>query len=804
MKPLSQFISEETIHTIAWTVMHSFWQGLLIALVFALVYYNLKNKTARFKYHLAFASLLAIVLSAACTFTMLYDGAATVSYQDYTVPTTVLSSADTYQLALSSNAPNWFDASIGFLDNNSTLIVGIWMMGLFFFLVKMLFGLYFVNQIRFSAYSLENKSWQNRIDKHLINLGSSRSVEIAQSALIKMPMMIGFLKPMILFPVGVINGMEIKEVEAIIAHELSHVLRNDYIMNIIQSCIEVLFYFNPAVWWLSSVVRLERENSCDDMAIQLTNSNVQYAKALLKLGHQQNSSNSLVMSFGGKKKKLLLRVQRVLNNSQYKPRVMEKIITSILLLVLIVGISMGANTNDSPAHTTVETLEFPNSIFVQGENSNELKEYISIDTLPNKGKASCQIMYYNDDKRVDIWKENDRVIKLWIDGKRIEEKDFSKYQGYIDEVPEMPLPPVPPSSVTDIELKIDAFNISPNSVEVHIDSKKLVEGRDYEIDYQLGRMKIINDDVLKHGGALKISFDDNQGNKERRQQILGHAKNHNIIITPPVPPEPLSPPGPPAPLSPPTPKGKGNLDDLGSMMELMRSSNGEITQESIEKHQAERERIMKELKSLSEITFIDSLHPTLKMVETEDGISILEFDNFDAVGFENNNLVLKNNTARFEELSEMLQQQTQELNNQMAGIDFEIMTELENELIHIDGMRLNLDDLTQIKLSEMDGLTVIVKNGLVQDNHNGSEDLVKVLESSLVSDGLITTTNEYSIKLTEDYFKLNGKKLDDSQHQKYLNLIKAESGAKENQTIKFVRSVKSNKVQNSFSIFDES
>ena len=209
---MSPFITEETINALAWTVLHSLWQGLLIALIFSLVYYNLKNKSARFKYHLALAAMFAIVISAACTFSFLHDGTIAEEHISYAVPTTVLSSADNHQFALSAHPTNWFDAGIGFLDKHSFYIVGIWIIGLFIFLVKMLTGIYFVNQIRFSAFALKDKSWQQKIDKYLVNLGSSRSVEIAQSALIKMPMMIGFFKPMILFPVGVINGMDAKEV----------------------------------------------------------------------------------------------------------------------------------------------------------------------------------------------------------------------------------------------------------------------------------------------------------------------------------------------------------------------------------------------------------------------------------------------------------------------------------------------------------------------------------------------------------------------------------------------------------------
>ena len=615
MNTTFQFISEETLHAISWTVLHSLWQGLLIALIFSLVYFNLKNKSARFKYHLSFASLLAITFSAVATFIYLSNNTDAASVTNVTVPTAVVSSADHYQLAAQETQADWFESSIAFLDSHSSWVVGLWFVGLMFFLVRMLHGLYFVNQIRFSAESVKDKTWQQKIDKYLVNLGSSRSVEIAQSALIKMPMMIGFFKPMILFPVGVLNNMEVKEVEAIIAHELSHILRNDYLINILQSIIEVLFYFNPAVWWISSIVRSEREHSCDDMAVEITNSNMDYAKALLNLAYHNKQTNSLVMTFGGKKKELLIRVQRVLNNSQHKPRVMEKIITSTLLLVLIVGISMGANTNDSPIHFSSEKTDFPDSIFVQDEITNEVKEYISIDTLPNKNQ-SCQIMYYNDNKRVDIWKENGDVIKLWVDGERIEEKDFSKYQSYIDGVPDMPLPPPPPP----------APNGAPPAPPAPPSSKTAPGG-----------------------------------------------------IAPPVPPA-----LPAAPAQPAFPNSKNGGNDLSIIIENFRSGTNGLDEASLNQYQKERERILAELKELSEITFIDSLHPKLKIVETEDGLNFLNIEEGLAIEFDHDNWGTKN-SEYLNEMAEALKLQTDELNLHMETLETDMLTMLqENHLKYED------------------------------------------------------------------------------------------------------------------------
>ncbi len=743
MKSMTQFISEETIYALAWTVLHSLWQGLLIALVFSLVYYNLKNKSSRFKYHLAIAALFAIVFSSAYTFVSLNKLDSGQSLQEYSVPTTVIASADTYQMALKTNASNWFEISLSFLDNNSKYVVGIWVFGLFFFVLKMLFGLYSVNQIRFSAETIIDKSWQEKIDKFLVNLGSRKSVEIAQSSLIKIPMMIGFFKPMILFPVGVINQMDAKEVEAIIAHELSHVLRNDYFMNIIQTCVEVLFYFNPAVWWISSIVRSERENACDDMAINLTHSNVDYAKALLNLGYQQSNSNSLVMSFGGKKKKLLNRVQRILNNSQHKPRVMEKIITSILLLVLIVGISMGANTKDSPAHkTTIETNDLPNSIFIQ--NENEEKEYILIDTLPNPVETSCQMMYYNDDKRVDIWKESGKIIKLWVDGVRIDEKDFHKYQAYIDEAPSY---------------------------------------------------------LLERTNKLGQEFEETEFDGPK----------------PPVPPTPPSAPAPPAPPrapahpasptspahpAPPINPNKGNINDLGMMLEEQKALQMELSQLALEEYQRERERIMHELKSLSEITLIDSLHPTLKMLETEDGLAVLNFENGKALEFENN-IVFKDYAGDVDLLVAQLNEQTHELNRKMARIDEDIMIQMEESSAHMQELLESTNDIMATTLSDLGGIDLAIQNAQLTHRLN-NDNLNSVFETNLLLDGLIKSRDSYNFKITNDYFKINGKKVSKDIHNKYLNIIKAERSAYENQKIKYSRSIKGDNRETSIQISRES
>jgi beta-lactamase regulating signal transducer with metallopeptidase domain len=110
----------------------------------------------------------------------------------------------------------------------------------------------------------------------------SKNISIGESKYIKTPMILGLFKPIILFPIGVINQLDMSETEAILAHELAHFVRKDIYINVIQTFMEALLYYHPAIWWISSNIRLERESCCDDLAIGYLGDNVHYAKTLVK------------------------------------------------------------------------------------------------------------------------------------------------------------------------------------------------------------------------------------------------------------------------------------------------------------------------------------------------------------------------------------------------------------------------------------------------------------------------------------------------------------------------------------------
>src|SRR6185295_14003751 len=110
-----------------------------------------------------------------------------------------------------------------------------------------------------------------------------RHVAIVQSAAVAVPTLIGWLKPVVLLPASALSGLSPEQLQAILAHELAHVRRHDYLVNLLQSMVETLLFYHPAAWWVSARVRAEREHCCDDLAVDVCGDRDSYATALAEL-----------------------------------------------------------------------------------------------------------------------------------------------------------------------------------------------------------------------------------------------------------------------------------------------------------------------------------------------------------------------------------------------------------------------------------------------------------------------------------------------------------------------------------------
>ena len=162
---------------------------------------------------------------------------------------------------------------------------------------------------------------------------------LLESALVDVPTVIGWMKPVILLPASALAGLSPAQLEAILAHELAHIRRHDYLVNLLQTLVETLLFYHPAVWWLSRRIRIERENCCDDLAVSLCGDPVAYAQALADLEELRGRGGQLVMAANGGS--LVHRVRRLLGAPSHAGRGPGWLAGSVAVLLML-GIAAGA------------------------------------------------------------------------------------------------------------------------------------------------------------------------------------------------------------------------------------------------------------------------------------------------------------------------------------------------------------------------------------------------------------------------------------------------------------------------------
>ncbi|RZL13698.1 MAG: M56 family metallopeptidase, partial [Pedobacter sp.] len=162
--------------------------------------------------------------------------------------------------------------------------------------------------------SLVSEGWNDIFKKVTANLKISKHIKFHLSSIVNVPLVIGYLKPIVLFPVALVNELDNDQVEAILIHELSHIRRNDFLLNLIKTAIETFLFFNPFVWMAGRFIHIEREHACDDLVLKLTGKPLNYAHALLKLELlKDKNSPAYALAATGKTQNLYQRIKRITN-----------------------------------------------------------------------------------------------------------------------------------------------------------------------------------------------------------------------------------------------------------------------------------------------------------------------------------------------------------------------------------------------------------------------------------------------------------------------------------------------------------
>jgi beta-lactamase regulating signal transducer with metallopeptidase domain/uncharacterized membrane protein len=380
------FLPVDLAGALGWTLLHSLWQITVIGLLNAFLLMFLRRKAAALRYRITGFALLAIPAAAVFTFCLYYyngvhpsdmsvlqnsaplragafdettgawqpDQNATPAVAELEAQTTP-SGPET----IGKNGATGFGARVqAYFEPHFPLIAALWLLGVSFFLLRLLGQIgrlyYLKNRMNFPV----DEYWTELIEKLSAKAGLQKAVDLVESALVRTPVVIGHLKPMILFPLGVINRLSPQEVEAILAHELAHVARYDFVFNIVQSLVEALFYYHPTVWWLSEQARNEREMASDHFAIGLTGDSLSYAKALVTIQEMAWFPLSQSLAFAGQGKgQLRTRIQRIFNVKHNTTFIMEKFAITGAVLLFIIGFAYSQSGTSDAAKNENTSLE---------------------------------------------------------------------------------------------------------------------------------------------------------------------------------------------------------------------------------------------------------------------------------------------------------------------------------------------------------------------------------------------------------------------------------------------------------------
>ena len=305
------------VQAAGWTLVHFVWQGALIAISSAIVLELLAFRSARTRYAVACLSLAAMLAAPIATLGMMTSSSSR--------PAPITLAGDGARLAAGAfrvrpmsdlrglASPVVFDpVSIGRLDVNKVLtaIVACWLAGVVCLLVRMTGGWWRVRRLHRLVLASPSSRWQPACERLAANIGLRRLIHVVESTLVDVPSVVGWLQPVIVLPIASLAGLAPAQVEAILAHELAHIRRHDYVINLLQTLAETLLFYHPAVWWVSARVRAEREYCCDDVALELSGDAMGYATALAELESRRSIGRSIVMAANGGS--LVDRVGRIL------------------------------------------------------------------------------------------------------------------------------------------------------------------------------------------------------------------------------------------------------------------------------------------------------------------------------------------------------------------------------------------------------------------------------------------------------------------------------------------------------------
>ena len=253
------FISREIVEALGWTLFHSLWQGALVAILFGLLLLALPKFSAHTRYIISMVALFIVLGLSVTTFVRTYRYAVEKEKLREQVVANPGAALEQFKATLAEAGKTNINSTIDskwmlkwvifktYFQRQFPLIVLIWMLGMLVLMLRFMGGLIYANRMKYRGIFPADDNWVEVTRRFSGKLSIKRAVAIYQSAMTKIPVTLGYIKPVVLIPISIFTNVPPVQIENIIAHELAHVARYDYLFNILQRFVEILFFYHPAV-----------------------------------------------------------------------------------------------------------------------------------------------------------------------------------------------------------------------------------------------------------------------------------------------------------------------------------------------------------------------------------------------------------------------------------------------------------------------------------------------------------------------------------------------------------------------------
>jgi beta-lactamase regulating signal transducer with metallopeptidase domain len=346
MTGVDQFLSHAFVLELGWFLLHVVWQGTLIALALSGLLALIDERSATIRYGLstlALALMLVLPVTTAFGPASMTNALTTTGSLPAAETTAVMASG----LAPSGGAPSLMDQAMRLLSASAPWLVPFWLLGVCILTIRTFGAWWVAHQLTRTGVMEVPASIYRSFMEMKRRFGVHGEVIIRQSTRAEVPAVIGYFRPVLLLPVSALSGMSPQQLEAVIAHELAHIRRQDYLVNVFQQFAEILLFFHPAVWWVSGQIRKERENCCDDLAVLACGDVLGYATALLNLEEQRGRAPQLAVAATGGS--LVGRVRRLLGKSEWQPGTRTVMVPLVLASISFAVVTLSAQQPGTPA-----------------------------------------------------------------------------------------------------------------------------------------------------------------------------------------------------------------------------------------------------------------------------------------------------------------------------------------------------------------------------------------------------------------------------------------------------------------------